>query len=311
MSWADWGTRNEVGASVVVNQYQYGSITFPTVGTNADLAESNDPPVQTGAWSRWLGYRRPALSAVQAEVIVPTLGVGTAQPAIIFVAPSDVAAGYEYGDPVGSLVGTNATLEPSTDPPDINGQPAPSAVLAGVTIPDVGLGSNMGQTALQCERPARVVYTCLEMLENDFGQTNIRQWADLDNDGGETITAAGIKRVEQIAISASQWVDDQLRHIYRPLPFNPIPTTIHDITTAIAAYKLYSARGISEENEPVVTQYNAAKAMIISLKRRDVRLTYTHSNYGPLTEFTIDELKENDHVKPYKSNRYRRAYWPY
>ena len=281
------------------------------VGTNAEFLLPTDAPQPGEFWYGTFGGEQPANSAVDPLVTIPGYGLGTAQPAIIFVDPSNVAAGYQYGDPVGSLVGTNATLNPSTDPPDINGQPAPSAVLAGVTIPDVGLGANMGQTALQCERPARVVYTCLEMLENDFGRTNIRQWADLDNDGGETITAAGIKRVEQIAISVSQWVDDQLRHIYRPLPFSPIPTTIYDITTAIAAYKLYSARGISEENEPVVTQYNAAKAMIISLKRRDVRLPYTHSNYGPLTEFTIDELKENDHVNPYKSNRYRRSYWPY
>ena len=279
-------------------------------GTNQNFIATTDP-VQSEATHAGIFFTQPANSAVDPSVAIPGLGTGTAQPAIIFVAPSNVAAGYQYGDPVGSLVGTNATLNPSTDPPDINGQPAPSAVLAGVTIPDVGLGSNMGQTALQCERPARVVYTCLEMLENDFGRTNIRQWADLDNDGGETITVAGIKRVEQIAISVSQQIDDLLRHIYRPLPFSPIPTTIHDIATALAAYKLYSARGISEENEPVVTQYNAAKAMIVSLKRRDVRLPYTHANYGPLTEFTIDELKENDHVNPYKSNRYRRAYWPY
>ena len=296
-------------ATNVVDGYLYADPANPTAGTNAELNPSTDTTVVTASPSLLWGFTNPALSAV-AEGVTTPLGQGT-NTGTIFVDPSNVVAGYEYGSPVGSLVGTNATLAPSTDPPDVNGQPAPSAVLAGVAIPDVGLGTNMGQTALLCERPARVVYTCLEMLENDFGRTNIRQWADLDNDGGETITAAGIKRVEQIAISVSQWVDDQLRHIYRPLPFSPIPTTIYDIATALAAYKLYSARGISEENEPVVTQYNAAKAMIISLKRRDVRLPYTHSNYGPITEFTIDELKENDHVKPYKSNRYRRAYWPY
>ena len=141
---------------------------------------------------------------------------------------ANVVEGHGYADPTSETVGTNAQLAPTTDPAQLDlgpagywgwEQPAPSAVLAGVTIPDTGLlGANMGQTALQCERPARVVYTCLEMLENDFGRTNIRQWADLDNDGGETITAAGIKRVEQIAISVSQQIDDLLRHIYRPLP---------------------------------------------------------------------------------------------
>lgn len=301
---------NPVAESDVADGYGPWGGLDARFGTNTNLVAPTDP-VQSEATHAGIFHYQPANSAVDPLVTIPGYGLGTAQPAIVFVDPSNVVAGYQYGSPVGSLVGANATLAASTDPPDINGQPAPSAVLAGVTIPDVGEGTAEPLATLVCERPERVVYTCLEMMENDFGQTNIRQWADLDNEGGETITAAGIKRVEQIAISVSQWVDDQLRHIYRPLPFSPVPTTIHDITTAIAAYKLYSARGISEENEPVVTQYNAAKAMIISLKRRDVRLPYTHSNYGPLTEFTIDELKENDHVNPYKSNRYRSSYWPY
>ena len=89
MSWADWGTRNEVDASNVVDQYQYGSITLLTVGTNTALAESNDPPVGTGAWSRWLGYRRPALSATQAGVDVPGLGQGTAALAATIEIPCD------------------------------------------------------------------------------------------------------------------------------------------------------------------------------------------------------------------------------
>ena len=126
MSWADWGTRNEVDASNVVDQYQYGSITFPTVGTNTALAESNDPPVGTGAWSRWLGHRRPALSAAQAGVDVPGLGQGAAQPINTGPMPEFECSTIDHI----LCAQTCETREHSLLPVDENGDPIDVAGLA-------------------------------------------------------------------------------------------------------------------------------------------------------------------------------------
>ena len=141
MSWADWGTRNEVDASNVVDQYQYGSITFPTVGTNTALAESNDPPVRTGAWSRWLGYRRPALSATQAGVEVPGLGQGTAALAATTEIPCDptprrltVACGQQKTHRVEGVVDENGA-------PIDTGDSALEYVVEDGTGRDFGTGS--------------------------------------------------------------------------------------------------------------------------------------------------------------------------
>lgn len=69
------------------------------------------------------------------------------------VDPSNVALGYEYGPITNPVIGTNADLDPSTDPivrnMTVGGvlgqrQPALSAVAEGVAIPGVGTGTNLG-----------------------------------------------------------------------------------------------------------------------------------------------------------------------
>ena len=69
------------------------------------------------------------------------------------VDPSNVALGYEYGPITDPVVGTNANLDPSTDPiirnMTVGGvlgqrQPALSAVANGVVVPGVGTGVNSG-----------------------------------------------------------------------------------------------------------------------------------------------------------------------
>lgn len=85
-------------------------------------------------------------------------------------------------------------------------------------------------------------------LYDEFGQTNVLQWADHDSLGDEaTITAT----IERAIAYAEQYVTDRLRNGRYAIPLAEIEpgglSVVKATMAQIAGCKLYSARGLRDD----------------------------------------------------------------
>lgn len=87
-----------------------------------------------------------------------------------------------------------------------------------------------------------MAYSDRDGLELKWGKENISRWADADNKGNVTVSAA---RIERFLTRASDYVDDRLRNLYA-VPFaSPYPSAIVDLCETLAGVMLYtSPRGL-------------------------------------------------------------------
>ena len=83
-----------------------------------------------------------------------------------------------------------------------------------------------------------------------FGNTNVTQWADIDNDGSAVTIAARIARAIDVA---SDDIDDALRSgpysIPITTPTGTTPTVIVDIAAKLAGVWLYQSRGAEDTTQ--------------------------------------------------------------
>ena len=94
-AWAD-SSSPLVDPSDVAAGYQYGPINRPFFGTNEGIT-SDDPPVVPESWMGTFCGLLPALSAVAEGVVIPGVGVGTAE---VFPGSPDMPTPADKLDPL-------------------------------------------------------------------------------------------------------------------------------------------------------------------------------------------------------------------
>ena len=80
-----------------------------------------------------------------------------------------------------------------------------------------------------------------------YGQGNINKWADANNNGNAGEIAA---RIEWAIAKADAYINDRLRRKWHDLPFDPVPTTIKELSAQMAGVILYrSPRGLVDGDD--------------------------------------------------------------
>lgn len=91
-----------------------------------------------------------------------------------------------------------------------------------------------------------MAYCTQSDIETIFGVTEIRTWADLENNG---IVSLIIARIAASIVWAQDEVDDRLRRGPHEIPFTePPPGKITSICAALAGVWLYKSRGVMDYN---------------------------------------------------------------
>lgn len=84
-----------------------------------------------------------------------------------------------------------------------------------------------------------------------YGEGNIRKWADADNDKDDDKIAA---RIDWAIAKADAYIDDRLRRKWHDLPFDPVPTTIKELSAQLAGINLFrSPRGLVDGDDSNAT----------------------------------------------------------
>lgn len=128
-------------------------------------------------------------------------------------------------------------------------------------------------------------YTNKTLLYAKFSQQNIDLWADLENEGTDTVQIDA--RIDAETAWVTEAINNELRLIYTALPLDAfdssgesvaadianVPLEIQDIATAWVGFKLYIARGIQDDNvDPVASVWEEAKKRLARIKSGQVRL---------------------------------------
>lgn len=93
-------------------------------------------------------------------------------------------------------------------------------------------------------RKFEMVYCVANDLYLTFGQTNIRKWADANNDEVDATIDA---RITWAIARATNHIDDQLRLSHYDVPFSAAPQSIVDLCAELAGCLLYQMpRGLAD-----------------------------------------------------------------
>lgn len=99
-------------------------------------------------------------------------------------------------------------------------------------------------------------------LQNVFGADNVRSWSNLDNTDVNVNTA----RVDYALDWASAYIDSRLRQSRYAVPLTDaaglIPLQVTDWTACLAAWKLYTARGLRDEGDPTGDKMTVHKSRV-------------------------------------------------
>ena len=89
-----------------------------------------------------------------------------------------------------------------------------------------------------------MAYTSQSLLESRWGTTNISAWSDI-NETGEVNTTT----IDNAVTSARREIDQALVRLYS-VPFSDtVPDMIEEIATLLAAWYMYTTRGLRDEAE--------------------------------------------------------------
>lgn len=89
-------------------------------------------------------------------------------------------------------------------------------------------------------------YCDREDVEAIFGKSNVRKWADLDNNGDEGDIDA---RVITMMCNATDEISNRCRSGPGAMPFDPVPRQVRFITARLAGINLHMNRGITDTDD--------------------------------------------------------------
>lgn len=101
------------------------------------------------------------------------------------------------------------------------------------------------------ESPVVGAYCDRANIEMIYGTTNVRKWADIENNGEEDHIE---DRIDWACQTATTRMNDRLREGTYPVPFeSPYPEQVIEMTARLAGVLLYDSRGITDmgaDDEP-------------------------------------------------------------
>lgn len=88
-----------------------------------------------------------------------------------------------------------------------------------------------------------MAYSARTDIEAHFGKSNVKTWADLDNDG---VIASITARIAAAIVYADNVIDTRLRGGPYDIPFATTPTLITHVSAKLAGVWLYESRGVTD-----------------------------------------------------------------
>jgi phage gp36-like protein len=145
-------------------------------------------------------------------------------------------------------------------------------------------------------------YITQSNLEDIFGTDNIAVWSNLDNDTTDADTA----RIVRAIVFAEDYVEARLRNTSVAVPLASVTPTLTHILATIAAYWLYSPRGMRDSD----TIANRMKTM-----RDDAEALLESIAEGALSvdEVTAPAVPNSPDIVPHDNSDLRRPRnipWP-
>lgn len=117
-----------------------------------------------------------------------------------------------------------------------------------------------------------MAYSTRSDVEEIFGKTNIKKWADMDNDDVTTDIEA---RITAAILYADAEINDRLRGGPYTLPFTSVPTTIIRLSATMAAVWLHDLRGNEDETDQMEGHRKRVQTMLSQILSRGLRLNAT------------------------------------
>ena len=130
-------------------------------------------------------------------------------------------------------------------------------------------------------------------MEKTFGKDNIRKWADLD---GDDVTADIEARITNAIQVAEEYINAELKGGPYEIPFTgTVPFLIQDLATRLAAWFLYSPRGIEDvDNTQVLNQVLMWKKYVDQQLRRIHSGNIKFTDVTPKATVTYPQVVESD-----------------
>lgn len=88
-------------------------------------------------------------------------------------------------------------------------------------------------------------YATRELVESQYGATNVAKWADLNNNGDEDEVTA---RIDWALAEADLFIDSRLADGPYEIPFSDTPPLIASLAAKQTGVVLYESRGVSDFN---------------------------------------------------------------
>jgi phage gp36-like protein len=115
-----------------------------------------------------------------------------------------------------------------------------------------------------------MTYATAQNIYDVYGETNVRKWADLDNDGDEVKIEA---RIDSKLALAESFVNGKLRNTRYEIPITgTVPLEITDLTAKQAGAYLYEGRGMEDAPEeggrnPIQAFKKEVKELLSEIRR--------------------------------------------
>lgn len=92
------------------------------------------------------------------------------------------------------------------------------------------------------DEPVGAVYCTPSDVERRWGINNVRQWADLENDGDNAKIQT---QIDWAILAASERINSDLAASVYLLPFNPVPYAVRRFAATLAGVELYNTRAVN------------------------------------------------------------------
>ena len=92
------------------------------------------------------------------------------------------------------------------------------------------------------DEPVGAVYCTPSDVERRWGINNVRQWADLENDGDNAKIQT---QIDWAILAASERINSDLAASIYLLPFNPVPYAVRRFAATLAGVELYNTRAVN------------------------------------------------------------------
>lgn len=96
------------------------------------------------------------------------------------------------------------------------------------------------------DEPVGAVYCTPSDVERRWGINNVRQWADLENDGDEAKIQT---QIDWAILAASERINSDLAASVYLLPFNPVPYAVRRFAATLAGVELFNTRAVNISRE--------------------------------------------------------------